>query len=47
MKRTALEAFFDSIRFPMLPAEEQHRMRAQSDAMKVYSDILGMRIAAF
>lgn len=47
VKRTALERFLGGSFFPMLPAEEQHRLHAQSDAMKVYSEILGMRIAAF
>ena len=33
--------------FPLLDAAEQERLKAQSDIMRRYSEILGQRIAAF
>lgn len=46
-KRTKLRNFTDTGMFSALTADEQRRMLNQLDAMNVYSDILGKRIAAF
>jgi hypothetical protein len=46
-KHAKLRAFFDTATFAGLEPGEQDRLRTQSDAMSVYSAILGQRIAAF
>jgi hypothetical protein len=42
-----LTAAFDSPTFRGLPEAEQNRMQRQASVMKLYSEVLGERIAAF
>ncbi len=46
-KRTKLSAFFDTDLFASIDEDERRRLLRQADAMQVYSQILGERIAAF
>lgn len=46
-KREKLLRFFMGDIYKKLPVDEQDRLSKQETAMKVYSDILGERIAAF
>lgn len=46
-KRAKLNSFIDGKTFEALDAAEQDRLRRQQDAMSVYSEVLGERIAAF
>ena len=46
-KRTKLSAFFDTDLFANIDDDERRRLLRQADAMQVYSQILGERIAAF
>ena len=48
IKLDALNNFIDTNKmFPTLNSEEQERLRQQAYAMRLYSDILAERIAAF
>ena len=46
-KLAKLAGFTNTVQFSTLPAAEQSRMRTQAVAMRVYSEILQERIAAF
>lgn len=46
-KLNALVAFFENPWWAKLAADEQARLRRQSEVMREYSDILGARIGAF
>jgi len=46
-RREKLEMFVQSIKFSILPREEQGRILHQSQIMEQYANILGERIAAF
>ena len=46
-KREKLLRFFMGDIYKTLPADEQDRLSRQETAMKLYSDILSERIAAF
>ncbi len=47
-RRERLVAFISDVnKFNGLPVEERCRLTKQQEAMQVYSDILGERIAAF
>lgn len=46
-KRAKLSTFFDTDLFASIDEDECRRLLRQADAMQVYSQILGERIAAF
>lgn len=47
VKISGLDDFIQSPAFLFIPSAEQHRLKIQLDAMRIYNDVLVGRIAAF